>query len=94
MAIARGHAPRDVVGLALSKKIRVPVGTEIDDIRVVTVPVPGDDPKAIKQALKDEGFSLSEIRKIDVLDQETFVKQLTLQFGYTYREAFDLYFGY
>lgn len=98
--IIRGHPREGTIGISLAAKLKVPAGTAIEDItyRDVRAEIPnhpwelqGDDPKAIKAALKEEGFT--ELRGIEFTDQETFVKQM-LAFGFTYREAFDLYFGY
>lgn len=92
-AIARGHAPKGVIGLSLAAKLRVPVGTEIDDITIKTVNADPASERQIRKALKKRGLEASELRGIEFTDQETFVRQM-LGYGFTFREAFDLYFGY
>lgn len=92
-AIARGHPPKGVIGISLAAKLKVPPGTKIEDISVKTVDHPGASKKEIAASLKERGFTPTELRGIEFTDQETFVKQM-LGYGFTFREAFDLYFGY
>lgn len=98
-SIARGHPPKGVIGIRLAAKLRVPVGTKIADISLrETLPkhpwdMQGDNESDIKRALRDEGLAGAELLGIEYTDQETFVKQM-LEYGFTFREAFDLYFGY
>lgn len=93
MDIARGHPREGTVGLKLARKIGVPVGTEIADITVRTVNAEPASPRKIRRGLRNKGISEQDIRRIDVTDQETFVRTM-LGYGLSWRQAFDLYFGY
>jgi len=93
VAIARGHTPKGVIGLSLAAKLGVPVGTEIEDISVrEQIPghpwdLKGDDPKNIRENLP------TDLRGIETMSQSEFVT-IMRAYGYTFREAFDLFFGY
>ena len=90
-AIARGHAPKGVIGISLGAKLRVPVGTEIDDLTIRTVNKEGADPSVIAQHLLDRGLAEKELSSFDFTDQETFIKTM-LKYGFTMKEAFGIYF--
>ena len=90
-AIARGHAPRGVIGIRLATKLRVPVGTYIDDLTIRTVNKPGADPDVIADHLRQRGITERELGTFDFTDQETFIKTM-LSYGFTMKEAFGIYF--
>ncbi len=92
-SIARGHPPKGVLGISLSNKLKVPVGTEIADISLRHVDRPGADPDVIENELRAEGFTDRELDEIDYLDQDSFLRMM-LDYGYTPHEAYQLYFGY